>query len=968
MFNRLLVKILGRFLSYYMNNFSKESFKLEMLQGTFALADIEVNPQFLKETIVLPNLEITKCLCDRIFIKIPWHHIMSEPIIFDLDRVELVCQEIPLGPGGEQASERKERPTTSYAWAQRIIDGIKMNVGEVDMTMHFNGYRGVPYIKKVKCTGISIYSTDSEWKAVDLKDSFVDDKQHSEVLFYKMMDCKSLTVSFARADQPEPEFCTFMRNLPVQIRMKVLRDSKDASVICGDFQLYLPRADMSFSGQQWKNFIELLKGVVGCFTRTDQEYPMYRDVGKDARKKEVPERSKSWWEKMRSTKGEERKEKEKARKIAELEMRHRTVKQLKSIGADASHLEVIPNETHFRVNIEKGSMNLLEEEDRLTEEPFTYAFGRLFFEGMNIDVELPPATDVPDTNKWTANTRQRLLMEAFLNINHMACVIQENFHSYSEDIKKSGPRERKQITILTDNRSEDLNQRVSGVKSDPSAAAEEARPPTSANAAEEERKMAEAKAKRQKDFVHIGWIVRSRAPEETNMERWLMSLDCQMDLDVYSTYFVMLHKWWGRIIRYLETSSLGSDSIEAINLIKMSIDVQVEELYITVPLHGCFKYEVPTTEDLGRLPHVVLTGSRLKAGSNVLQDVTNLFASRKLPLDRFATGGQPVEGWQVCGLGRSSDGWILHTHAHKPQRFQLFLENLMLSVGPDRIMSPTNFGMELTLHRFKTTEQLLLELCTHAELIQIHANRVQYLLYLHFMEYLSAVIWPELELALLRKYGPFSIQDGLTQKPIVEVARENGHAPIAINTHSLIEYLMLHINSSAITESKEDNVTNAFFKLSTKETSAVELHLENLRTDSTNVALFKTGKNFKTVECQKATFMVPACQDDEPRANGKGPEKQDQDHTDIQSSKPLVEVNTLLGKVQTEHLKQLDALLKSNNETAFSELLETNCQSTESDARVTIRQNHLVIDDEHSPATLPRSLTQFLVDFVMAQD
>jgi len=60
-----------------------------------------------------------------------------------------------------------------------------------------------------------------------------------------------------------------------------------------------------------------------------------------------------------------------------------------------------------------------------------------------------------------------------------------------------------------------------------------------------------------------------------------------------------------------------------------------------------------------------------------------------------------VEGWQVCGLGRSSDGWILHTHAHKPQRFQLFLENLMLSVGPDRIMSPTNFGMELTLHRFK---------------------------------------------------------------------------------------------------------------------------------------------------------------------------------------------------------------------------------------------------------------------------
>jgi hypothetical protein len=83
----------------------------------------------------------------------------------------------------------------------------------------------VPYIKKVKCSGISIYSTDSNWKAVDLKESFVEDKTRSETLFYKVMDCKSLTVSFARADQAEPEFCTFMRDMPVQIRVP-FRDTR----------------------------------------------------------------------------------------------------------------------------------------------------------------------------------------------------------------------------------------------------------------------------------------------------------------------------------------------------------------------------------------------------------------------------------------------------------------------------------------------------------------------------------------------------------------------------------------------------------------------------------------------------------------------------------------------------------------------------------------------------------------------
>jgi hypothetical protein len=140
-----------------------------------------------------------------------------------------------------------------------------------------------------------------------------------------------------------------------------------------------------------------------------------------------------------------------------------------------------------------------------------------------------------------------------------------------------------------------------------------------------------------------------------------------------------------------------------------------------------------------------------------------------------------ISGWRPQRLGHDESGWTLHTHTYKPQRFQLVLENLVMSVGNDRIMSPVTFGMELTLHRFTTTEQLLLELCTHAELIQMHVNRAQYLMYIHFMEYLSTVIWPELELVLLRKYGPSSIQEDLTDKSIVQVAKKQGHMPYALS-------------------------------------------------------------------------------------------------------------------------------------------------------------------------------------------
>lgn len=967
LFNKVLVKVLSSFLTYYMNNFSKESFKLQMLKGTFALADIEVNTQFLKETIVLPNLEITKCLCDKIFIKIPWHHITSEPITFDLDRVELVCEEIPLGSSEDQSGPKKERPTTSYAWAQRMIDGIKMNVGEVDMTMKFNGYRGVPYIKKVKCSGISIYSTDSNWKAVDLKESFVEDKTRSETLFYKVMDCKSLTVSFARADQAEPEFCTFMRDMPVQIRMKVLRDSKTKAVLCGDFQLYLPRADMSFSGQQWKNFMELLKGIVGCFTRTDQEYSLYKDIGKDERVKEKPEKTKSWWEKRKAAKDD----KEKTRKLAELELRQKAVADLKSVGADASHLEQIPSETHFRVHIEKGSMNLLEEEDRLTLEPFKYAFGRLFFENMNIDVELPPAMDVPDTNKWTANSRQRLMMQASLKIHNMACVIQENFNSYIDALKSGTHRERKQITILTDGRSEDLQRRINEVKRDLSAAQEEAKGPETVTAETrqaEERKEQEQKG--QKDFVSISWAVRSGAPEETNMERWLRSLDCQMTLEVCSNYFVLLHRWWARIIRYLETSSLGADSIEAINLIKMQISVQVDDMVITVPLHGCLQYEVPTAEELEMLPHVVLTSTCMKAGRNVLGELTQLFASHKLPTASFATGGQQISGWRPQRLGHDESGWTLHTHTYKPQRFQLVLENLVMSVGNDRIMSPVTFGMELTLHRFTTTEQLLLELCTHAELIQMHVNRAQYLMYIHFMEYLSTVIWPELELVLLRKYGPSSIQEDLTDQSIVQVAKKQGHMPLAVNTHSFIDYLMLHVNGSPISA---ESVVNAFFKLDPSERQAVvEMHVEKLLSKSSNAVLFETGKTHKNAKCDKATVHIPSHVATSGAATNEDGEKAKEKEVEIQSSKPLVEVGTLAGNVITEHLHDIVALLKSSNLAAFNALLDVGEGDVEEvikqESSVVVYRNQIIVDGECAPASLPRPVTSFLEDFVMVRD
>ena len=73
LFNKVLVKVLSSFLTYYMNNFSKESFKLQMLKGTFALADIGAGPT--PHFILFPYLFLllTHPPCSLLLSPCVWH-------------------------------------------------------------------------------------------------------------------------------------------------------------------------------------------------------------------------------------------------------------------------------------------------------------------------------------------------------------------------------------------------------------------------------------------------------------------------------------------------------------------------------------------------------------------------------------------------------------------------------------------------------------------------------------------------------------------------------------------------------------------------------------------------------------------------------------------------------------------------------------------------------------------------------
>jgi hypothetical protein len=218
---------------------------------------------------------------------------------------------------------------------------------------------------------------------------------------------------------------------------------------------------------------------------------------------------------------------------------------------------------------------------------------------------------------------------------------------------------------------------------------------------------------------------------------------------------------------------------------------------------------------------------------------------------------------------------------------------------------------------------------------------------------------------------------------------------LAVNTHSFIDYLMLHVNGSPISA---ESVVNAFFKLDPSERQAVvEMHVEKLLSKSSNAVLFETGKTHKNAKCDKATVHIPshvygsstsppwpgACRTltlhvlaphraTSGAATNEDGEKAKEKEVGIQSSKPLVEVGTLAGNVITEHLHDIVALLKSSNLAAFNALLDAGEGDVEEvikqESSVVVYRNQIIVDGECAPASLPRPVTSFLEDFVMVRD
>jgi len=112
---KIVAKVLDKKLSFYVKNWT--SSKLE----NWELKDLELNEKVLQQLLHIPPCLILKEIkVNSLKVKVPWKKLKHEPVVFKVDRVEIILEEpVDLQPIS-QPEKKKEKKSQAVKRVLRI--------------------------------------------------------------------------------------------------------------------------------------------------------------------------------------------------------------------------------------------------------------------------------------------------------------------------------------------------------------------------------------------------------------------------------------------------------------------------------------------------------------------------------------------------------------------------------------------------------------------------------------------------------------------------------------------------------------------------------------------------------------------------------------------------------------------------------------------------------------------------------
>ncbi|CAF1545834.1 unnamed protein product, partial [Didymodactylos carnosus] len=188
-------------LSKFVKNLSSNQINLSTFKGEGELSNIELDERALEEVTELPTwLKIKKANCTRVFIKIPWTGLKTQPIQLQLDDVTIqieTCDELRnLNESENLSPQTGDSLAGKYGFTHRVIDGISLSITNVTFTVKSTGFHASIFLPT-----IDIYSTTPVGKKTDsLKTTRLRDSTKEHILLFKEISWPTARIEAASND------------------------------------------------------------------------------------------------------------------------------------------------------------------------------------------------------------------------------------------------------------------------------------------------------------------------------------------------------------------------------------------------------------------------------------------------------------------------------------------------------------------------------------------------------------------------------------------------------------------------------------------------------------------------------------------------------------------------------------------------------------------------------------------------
>ncbi|CAI5977570.1 unnamed protein product [Closterium sp. NIES-64] len=199
----LLAKALESKLKYYLRSYTRDQFRL---QGrTVELSNLDLNGDVLHSIIGLPStLRVAKAHVAKLEIKLPALSLVNkEPTVVAISTLDLVLRETaphepPLSSPGALATK-----STSYGFADKIADGMTLEVDVVNLMIETRGGRDVsghdaatwiPPIASITIRGLRLCTTNERWQVVNLADTRTFFASLKCIYIFRLLEWESLSI------------------------------------------------------------------------------------------------------------------------------------------------------------------------------------------------------------------------------------------------------------------------------------------------------------------------------------------------------------------------------------------------------------------------------------------------------------------------------------------------------------------------------------------------------------------------------------------------------------------------------------------------------------------------------------------------------------------------------------------------------------------------------------------------------